>query len=246
MLPASWKQVPITGQYLGLDGNPVVGKLIFESAHVVVIEGVQVVPRKIAFALESDGSIPASASLPSTNDPDISPTGWAYTVREDWRGGRKPFRLLIPFDAASVNVPDEVPVGNVDPIIDRRGPRGMSAYQTAVVNGFEGTEQAWLASLNGSGQDGDDGLSAYALAVVAGFSGSEEEWLESLRGPRGFDGDDGLSAYQIALQEGFVGTRAEWVASLKGQKGDKGDAGMSGGGASRVIHITLLSGSASV
>ena len=55
------------------------------------------------------------------------------------------------------------------------GDDGKSAYQIAVDNGFEGTEEEWLESLHG-----DDGQSAYELAVELGFEGTEEEWIESL------------------------------------------------------------------
>lgn len=54
---------------------------------------------------------------------------------------------------------------------------GLSAYEIALKNGFEGTEEEWLASLIGS-----NGLSAYEIAVKHGFKGTEKEWLESLQG----------------------------------------------------------------
>lgn len=57
---------------------------------------------------------------------------------------------------------------------------GVSAYQSAVNNGFSGTEIEWLASL-----DGEDGLSAYQLALQAGFVGDLAAWLLSLKGEDG-------------------------------------------------------------
>ena len=91
------------------------------------------------------------------------------------------------------------------------GADGQSAYQIAVLNGFEGTQEEWLASIKGD--------SAYKVAVDNGFVGTEEEWLESLKGE---------DAYKIAVDNGFVGTEVEWLASLKGEKGDKGDKGDTG------------------
>lgn len=41
----------------------------------------------------------------------------------------------------------KVKLGNV------KGPRGKSAYEIAVENGFEGTEAEWLDSLNGNSAD---------------------------------------------------------------------------------------------
>lgn len=66
------------------------------------------------------------------------------------------------------------------------GADGESAYQIAVDNGFEGTEEDWLASLHGAdggpgpagadGADGADGKSAYQYAVDGGYTGTEEEF----------------------------------------------------------------------
>lgn len=59
-------------------------------------------------------------------------------------------------------------------------PRGYSAYEIAVQNGYEGTEEEWLASLEGpQGIQGIDGKSAYEVAVDNGYEGTEEEWVNS-------------------------------------------------------------------
>lgn len=111
------------------------------------------------------------------------------------------------------------------------GEDGKSAYQIAVENGFEGSEEDWLASLVGppgaDGTDGTDGKSAYQLAVEAGFNGSEAEWLASLKGADGDPGPEGTSAYQLAVDKGFTGTEEEWLASLKGLQGNPGTNGKS-------------------
>lgn len=78
--------------------------------------------------------------------------------------------------------------------------QGLSAYEVALKNGFQGTEEEWLESLHGQ--------SAYQLAVALGFVGTETEWLETLVGP---------SAYQTAVDNGFVGTEEEFIESLKGK-----------------------------
>lgn len=54
---------------------------------------------------------------------------------------------------------------------------GKSAYQIAVDNGYNGTEQDWIESLKGN-----DGKSAYQIAVYNGYQGTEVEWLNSLKG----------------------------------------------------------------
>lgn len=122
------------------------------------------------------------------------------------------------------------------------GVPGKSAYEVAISNGFEGTEEEWLASLKGetgangtNGEDGADGASAYQIALNNGFIGTEEEWLASLKGDtgeQGIKGETGLSgasAYEIAVSNGFEGTETEWLASLKGEKGDPGSSSSSDG-----------------
>lgn len=91
-----------------------------------------------------------------------------------------------------------------------RGDTGLSAYELAVQEGYQGTLQEWLRSLGGA--------DAYEVAKSAGYTGSREEWLKTLIG------ETGLSAYDLAKSEGYEGSLTEWIASLKGEKGDKGDS----------------------
>lgn len=86
--------------------------------------------------------------------------------------------------------------------------RGMSAYEIAVKNGFEGTEQEWIATV---GDIGPEGLSAYQVALKNGFEGSEEEWLASLVGPRG---DTGLPDVTTEDNGSFLRvTNGKWTKS---------------------------------
>ena len=91
---------------------------------------------------------------------------------------------------------------------------GLSAYQLAVANGYEGTVEEWLASLVGA--DGTNGQSAYQLAVTNGFVGTVEEWLASLVGA---DGTDGATGQSFIIAKQFVSvaeldadiTKIDWV-----------------------------------
>ena len=117
------------------------------------------------------------------------------------------------------------------------GADGKSAYQIAVDSGFDGTEQAWLASLKGEkGDKGDTGAAGAAgekgekgdpgETGAKGEKGDKGDPGET--GAAGKDGAAGKSAYQIAVASGFDGTEQAWLASLKGDKGDKGDTGAAG------------------
>lgn len=68
-----------------------------------------------------------------------------------------------------------------------------TAYDTAVKNGFVGTEQEWL-----------DSLSGYGIAVEEGFTGTKSEWLAT------------LTAYGVAVSEGYSGTVEDWLLDLVG------------------------------
>ncbi|WP_407444473.1 hypothetical protein [Fibrobacter sp.] len=121
------------------------------------------------------------------------------------------------------------------------GTNGKSAYQIAVDNGFEGTEEEWLASLKGEkGDDGDDGAACYITdnSEINGFNvycggvlvGTLQNGADGKNGKDGTDGANGKSAYQIAVDNGFEGTEEEWLASLKGDKGADGKNGTNGAG----------------
>ena len=70
--------------------------------------------------------------------------------------------------------------------------RGESAYDIAVKNGFTGTEQEWLQSLQGKdGVDGKDGKDG-----VNGQDGAD--------GQDGVDGQDGENEVVEEFQKGFM------------------------------------------
>lgn len=58
-------------------------------------------------------------------------------------------------------------------INEKQGVPGLSAYQLALDNGFVGTVEEWLLTL--------EGKSAYQVALDNGFVGTEQQWLDSLK-----------------------------------------------------------------
>jgi len=111
-LPVGWTLIPVVAAYVGRDGSVPVGQVAFDSAQIVVVDGVVVVPRRILATLNATGAI--SAELPSTNDPDISPGGWTYTVRELFEGGRPAYAIEVPFNAVSIDLATAIPVTPAD------------------------------------------------------------------------------------------------------------------------------------
>lgn len=74
------------------------------------------------------------------------------------------------------------------------GAPGKSNYERAKeLDGFQGTEVDYLASLHGA-----PGKDLYQAAVERGYEGSFDNFLEKQKGAKGDKGDD---AYQVYLQE---------------------------------------------
>lgn len=80
-----------------------------------------------------------------------------------------------------------------------KGDPGESAYATAVANGFEGTEQEWLASLQGpQGEQGPQGI----------------------QGARGFQGEQGPAGKNFIIKETFATVEEMNAAIDNFQEGD--------------------------
>ena len=124
-------------------------------------------------------------------------------------------------------------------------PRGKSAYEVAVENGFSGTEAEWLASLKGEpgaagadGKDGENGKTPYVGDNGNWYIGADDTGKPS-RGAKGEPGQDGVTpTFSIeSVETGEPGTDAEVTmtgdAPNHGLKfviprGDKGDTGAAG------------------
>lgn len=80
----------------------------------VVIGGVIIVPDIIRANLDGNGQI--SVQLPSTNDPDLSVTGWTYTVMEHMDNGRGPYQIEVPYTVPTLDLAT-IPVATPNPSI---------------------------------------------------------------------------------------------------------------------------------
>jgi hypothetical protein len=95
-----------------------------------------------------------------------------------------------------------------------RGNDGASAYSIARRQGFEGTEQEWINSLQGPrGPQGPQGLQ--------GPQGTQgPQGLQGPQGPQGPQGEQGPQGpvgpdpYTFALSEGFQGTQKDFYTSV--------------------------------
>ena len=137
-------------------------------------------------------------------------------------------------------------------------PRGKSAYEVAVENGFSGTETEWLASLKGAtgapgadGKDGTDGKTPYVGDNGNWYIGADDTGKPSrgAKGDKGEKGDKGDTGATPNLTIGTVttleagqnatasmgGTAESPVLNLGIPRGAKGEPGQGGGGSVDIV-----------
>lgn len=116
-----------------------------------------------------------------------------------------------------------------------KGDDGLSAYQIAVINGYQGSQSDWLASLVGDkGDKGQKGEAGKDFRIVKTFPSISE-----MNGNGFSDGDFTMIASDVNDPDDgklyvWNGTGFTYVADLsgsqgiKGEKGDTGDRGEKG------------------
>lgn len=142
--------------------------------------------------------------------------------------------------------------GTVEKFTIKNGSKGLSAYEIALANGYEGDEESWLEHIKGAdititsveqstANDGNniitfsDGTVLYIKNGSQGEQGTgvtilgsyeSEEALNTAQ-PTGSVGDSYLVNGELYV---WSETEATWinVGTIKGEKGDKGDKGDTG------------------
>ena len=107
-LPASLSTITITGSYVDYSGTAITGQITFTLGDVLRsgIDNVMVAPSTVVVPLVA-GSF--SVTLPATNDPDIIPNPYTYTVVESFVGGRT-YTISVPFNGGSLDLADISPL----------------------------------------------------------------------------------------------------------------------------------------
>jgi len=105
--------VTITGSYVDFEGTPIEGQIRFSISDVLRngTDDQMVAPSSVVVPLSS-GSF--SVSIPATNDPDVVPNPFVYTVEESFPNGRT-YEISIPYTTSgSLDLADISP----DPTIN--------------------------------------------------------------------------------------------------------------------------------
>ena len=108
-LPSSITLVPVAGNYVDFEGTPISGQIKFTLSDVLNVgaDNKIVVPSTKSVTLDANGSL--STSLPSTNDPDVSPT-YLLTVEEAFPSGRT-YTISLPYTTSgTLNLADISPL----------------------------------------------------------------------------------------------------------------------------------------
>lgn len=152
-LPIDYDTITVRGKYVYLDGTPArglirfTGKIIATSASTKTI----IIPATVSAALDENGQF--SVLVPATNDPDIQPNGWTYTVSEELsNGGGRSYDIDIPLAAAASGID----LSTVAPVSPASG--GPTAFVTLTM--YEDLSQRVTALEAGGGGGGVAGVSS--------------------------------------------------------------------------------------
>ncbi|WP_433858229.1 hypothetical protein [Streptomyces kronopolitis] len=155
-IPNEIPTVKVTAWYEGFGGRGLKGTVTFTAPFVTFAESDLFLAGPVVCSLDesgrlidADGNI--GVRLPATDSPNMNPTGWTYTVKENLTGvvGARTYSMVLPKDTLNntIDLADVAPANPETPTYV--AVPGPSAYEVAVANGYEGTEAQWVASLEG-------------------------------------------------------------------------------------------------
>lgn len=118
-LPSDMDTVTVTGRYVNVDGTPAQGTVTFQAVTRLRSSGTatSILPSSVVAALDGTGYL--SAQIPATDDPDITPPGWAWQVSEafgpaDAPTYRRSYLMLAP-SGQSIDLTNVQPAGPQTP-----------------------------------------------------------------------------------------------------------------------------------
>lgn len=133
--PGDWDLVEVRGEYIGTDGLPMSGRVIYTPAVKRVIDStvtVILIGKPRVATLDNQGKF--VIEMPATDDPDINPSGFTYQVKEDFTGGGgDTYYIEVPisalFDGVEMAALSPVDWDGGTPVV--RGPKGDPAEPVA-------------------------------------------------------------------------------------------------------------------
>lgn len=137
-LPNEIPTVRVTGTYRGWDGRALKGTVTFTGPGLVTFaESDLFIAGPVVCSLDESGQLidvdgNVGVRLPATDSPDMNPSDWSYTVKENLTGvtGARTYSMVLPKDTPdnSVDLADVAPADPTTPtyvpVIGPEGPMG--------------------------------------------------------------------------------------------------------------------------
>ncbi|QUH01458.1 glycerophosphodiester phosphodiesterase family protein [Saccharopolyspora erythraea] len=177
-----WGTCRIRGQWVDLTGNPIQGRVTFTASPSVLlaVESQKIilpVPRTVD--LDSFGRI--DVVLPATDDPDINPVDWTYTVQEIFTAAKgRTYSIAAPVDGDLnlVSVAPGSPSNGSTIIVGPKGDKGDAGDflgERITVAEWEATRPSpYFLAHRGSGDIyPENSLEAFEHAIRSGATAME-------------------------------------------------------------------------
>ena len=212
-LPGNVSTLVVIGTFLTPEGNPSTGTITFTPSRWLTNSGANVaLPNSgVTKTLGTAGNF--SVTLPVTDDGDLQPANWYYTVSEVVDGVSQSYAMLLPGTAGSggtVYLADLAPAAELGPeYASLRGPEGLAATVTV------GTVTAGTAG--GTPTVTNSGSSS---AAVLNFS-----LIPGNTGPTGATGATGATGPQGSAATVAVGSVTTGTAGSSASVTNSGTSG---------------------
>jgi hypothetical protein len=198
-MPANVTTLVVLGTFLTPEGNPSTGTITFTPSRWLTNSGADVaIPNSsITKTLGTAGDF--SVTLPVTDDADLQPANWFYTVSEVIDGVSQSYAVLLPGTAGTggtVYLADIGPAAELGPeYASLRGPAGEAATVTVgtVTSGAAGGTPAVTNS-------GTSSAAVLDFVLIPGDTGPT--------GATGATGPQGVQGDAATIEVGTVGTVA--------------------------------------
>lgn len=102
-LPGNLTTVTVTGKYIDASGAAVRGSVTFTLDTPLLDAGASTYIIETAYTVVLDSQGAFSVALPATNDVDVTPTGWTWTLTPNFDGA-DPLTFALPTNLTTVDI----------------------------------------------------------------------------------------------------------------------------------------------
>lgn len=160
-LPGNLSTVEVTGRYIDASGAAVRGSVTFTLDTPLLDAGASTVIIETSYTVALDATGSFSVDLPATNDSDVTPTGWTWTLTPNFAGA-DPLTFALP-----ANLAPTVDITTLSPAL----PNPSTTYSYVLVSAVGAP--SGVAPLNSSGTLAPAYLGDDSITVAKLSSGSE-------------------------------------------------------------------------